>query len=61
MDGNGFVDVLDLVCVVAGFGDPEACPTADIAGCEANGFIDVFDIVAVVGAFGGDDPCCSGG
>lgn len=57
---SGNVDLDDLLCVIAGFSDVAACPTADIAGCEANGVIDMDDILAIIGAFGGVDPCCSG-
>ena len=58
---SGNVDLDDILCVIAGFGETAACPAADIAGCVANGVIDLDDILAVIGAFGGIDPCCGGG
>ena len=60
VNDSGVVDLDDILCVIAGFGAADACPTADIAGCEANGLIDLDDILAIIGAFGGTDPCCGG-
>ena len=58
VNDSGVVNLDDILCVIAGFGDYDNCPTADIAGCEANGVINLDDILAIIGAFGGDDPCC---
>ena len=49
LDGNGVVDVDDILQVLAAFGTTD--PSGDING---DGIVDVNDILAVVGAFG---PC----
>jgi len=65
VDGNGFVTLADLFCVLDGFGgtyDPP-CTLAniDINPCGGgNGVIGLADLFAVLDAFGGDDPCCGG-
>jgi hypothetical protein len=47
-NGDGFVDIADLLSIIEGWGSPVGC---DING---DGTIDVIDLLAVVGAWG---PC----
>lgn len=53
----------DILCVIAGFGDPTVCLNGDIApttgpdACRGDGQINLDDILAVLAAFAGDDPC----
>jgi len=62
-DGNGVVDVDDILKVLDSFADPDAFPHGDIFPCEGgNGIVDVDDILAELDAFSGlypcpDDPC----
>lgn len=62
VNGSGVVDLDDILCVIAGFGNFDDCPTGDIAPpCTGDGIIDLDDILAVIGAFGGANPCgCCG-
>lgn len=55
--GNRIVNLDDILCVLAGFANPTACPNADIAPCEGNLIINLDDILAVLGAFAGGNPC----
>jgi len=52
-DGNGVVDVFDVIIIVNAFGstpgDPNWDPRADLDG---NGVVDVFDVIEVVNNFG---------
>ncbi len=63
-NGDGFVDVGDVLETLDGFADPDAHPHADIAPCCAGGDnnVDVGDVLAVLDAFAGattcpDEPC----
>ncbi len=56
-DGDGFVDVGDVLCCLDGFADAGLCPVADIAPCGGDGTIDVGDVLAVLGAFAGEPAC----
>ncbi len=56
-DGDGFVDVGDVLKMLDGFSDPSLCPQCDIAPCCGDGFIDVGDVLAVLDAFAGDPRC----
>jgi len=70
IDGNGFITLADLFCVLDGFaGDFANCSFVqdDIHGscgggpnCCPNGSIGLADLFAVLDAFGGEDPCCGG-
>ena len=70
IDGNGFINIFDLFCVLDGFGaDFSDCTFEqdDIHGscgggpsCCPNGIINIFDLFAVLDAFGQIDPCCGG-
>ncbi|NOS99064.1 MAG: hypothetical protein HOP29_00365 [Phycisphaerales bacterium] len=61
VDGNGNVDVFDILCMLDGFaGVFTNCTraTVDIAPCPGgDDLIDIFDILAVLDAFTGVDPC----
>jgi len=69
-DGNGFITLFDLFCVLDGFGgDFSSCSFEqdDVQGscgggpnCCPNGVITLGDLFAVLDAFGGEDPCCGG-
>jgi len=70
IDGNGFISLIDLFCVLDGFSaDFSSCTFEedDIHGscgggpnCCPNGSITIGDLFAVLDAFGGTDPCCGG-
>jgi len=72
IDGNGFITLADLFCVLDGFaGDFTSCcfEQDDIQGscgppptpaCCPNGVIGLADLFAVLDAFAGEDPCCGG-
>lgn len=60
-------DLDDILCVIAGFGDPASCLNGDVApttgpnACQGDGLINLDDLLAVLAAFAGDDPCeCAG-
>jgi len=56
-DGDGNVDVADVLCVLDGFGDAALCPGGDLAPCAGDGNIDVGDVLAVLDAFAGTSSC----
>jgi len=57
-NGDGFVDVGDILETLDGFTDPDAYPHADIAPCcTGDSNVDVGDILAVLDAFRGEPPC----
>ena len=56
-DGDGTVDVGDMLCCLDGFADEALCPGADVHPCIGNGFIDVGDVLAVLEAFAGTPAC----
>ncbi len=63
-EGDGGVDVSDVLCVLDGFSDAALCSQADIAPCAGNnwaphgdGTIDLSDLLAVSDAFGGIPQC----
>lgn len=60
LTGSVGVDLDDILCVLDGFADPDACPAADIAPCGGDDKIDLNDILAILEAFAGNgacDPC----
>jgi sugar lactone lactonase YvrE len=57
--GDCYVDVDDLVCVVAGYGDMKLCPSADIEPCGGDGDVDVDELVALFAAYAGIYACPS--
>jgi len=62
VDGNGFITLADLFCVLDGFaGDFSVCSFADddINPCGGNGVINLLDLFAVLDAFQGDFACCT--
>lgn len=61
-DGNGSIDVQDILCVLDGFrGLFSHCSfeDVDIEPCEPDDIIDLFDILAVLKAFEGAAQCIS--
>lgn len=65
--GSALPDLDDILCVIAGFGNFDVCPNADLAptvgpgACQGDGVINLDDLLAVLAAFSGDDPCgCAG-
>jgi hypothetical protein len=63
VDGNGFVNIFDLFCILDGFAsDFSNCSFEDddIHPCGGNGFINIFDLFAVLDAFQQIDACCGG-
>lgn len=67
VNGDGPVDVFDIVCMLDGFSGVFTTCThdnLDIAPCSSgeppaggDGVVDTFDILAVLEAFGGGNPC----
>ncbi len=55
--GDCKVDLDDILCALAGFAQPSACPDANVMPCGGDAAIDVDDILAVVAAFGGNYSC----
>ena len=51
IDGDGMVDIADLVRVASAFGDTGENLAADV---NADGVVDIADLVAVAGAFGNE-------
>jgi beta-glucanase (GH16 family) len=57
-DNNFLVDLLDINCIISGFGDGGAsCANGDIYPCTPNGAIDIDDVLAVLDAFAGNPAC----
>jgi len=56
-NGNGVVDLDDILCVLDAFANPLNCPGADIAPCESNGVVNLDDILAILDAFSGNFAC----
>jgi hypothetical protein len=57
-DGDGFVDVGDILKTLDGFADPAAYPNADVVPCcTGDGNVDVGDILALLDAFSGNPGC----
>jgi len=54
---DGVPDITDLLCALAGYLNPAACPQADIAPCGGDGFIDVGDVLAIVDGYAGIYAC----
>jgi len=60
-EGDGNVDLNDILKVLDGFADPVTYPNADIYPCNGgDGNIDLDDILAVLDAFSGLPPCPDG-
>jgi hypothetical protein len=57
LDGDGDVDVDDLLCMVYGYSNLSLCPSGDIDPCKPDGDIDVDDLLAIVFAYGGTYAC----
>jgi len=62
VDDNGYVNVMDILCVLGGFAGSSACAfeEIDLVPCGGNGQITIFDLFAVLDVFKGVDPCCGG-
>jgi hypothetical protein len=56
-DGDGNVDLDDILKVLDGFADPIMHPNADIYPCVPDGEINLDDILAVLDAFAGFPAC----
>jgi hypothetical protein len=54
---SGVVDLDDVLCLLAGFGNFALCPNADISPCGGSGGIGLDDILAVLAAFSGNPGC----
>jgi len=54
---DGLINLDDILCVLAGFGNFVVCPDSDIRPCGANGIINLDDILGVLGAFAGANSC----
>ncbi len=48
LDENGFIDVGDVLCVLAGFANPGACLNGDISPCGGDGERDVGDVLLIL-------------
>ncbi|MEK6677525.1 MAG: M12 family metallo-peptidase, partial [Planctomycetota bacterium] len=60
LDFSGWVDVDDVVCVMAAYANPAECPNADIYPCNGgDGRVDVDDVVSVLSAHAGEVICPS--
>jgi len=57
IDDSGVVDLMDILCVLDGFGVPADCTAADLVPCGGDGAIDINDILAILDAFGGVAHC----
>lgn len=57
--GNGLVDLDDIICVLSGFSNFQTCPGADLEPCEGNGIINLNDILSVIAAYLGFVSCSS--
>ncbi len=57
LGGNGYIDVGDVMAVLAGYEDPANYPDADIAPCGGDGQIELADVMNVLGAYAGDFAC----
>ncbi len=57
LDANSYVDVGDVLCVLAAFAFVPDCPQADIDPCDGDGTIDIGDVLAVLSAFAGQPQC----
>lgn len=57
--GDGIVEVGDVLCVLAGYGDLSLCPDGDIAPCNGDGIIEVSDVLNVLAAYAGNGPCAN--
>ncbi|NOT02878.1 MAG: hypothetical protein HOP29_19940, partial [Phycisphaerales bacterium] len=62
VNGDGAVDIFDILCVLDGFaGNFDTCALVnlDLTPCPAgDGVIDIFDILAVLDGFAGEQGCC---
>ncbi|MEK6675397.1 MAG: hypothetical protein AABZ47_07045 [Planctomycetota bacterium] len=56
-EGDGIVDLDDLLCVLVEFSDTGKCPTGDIYPCEGNGFVDLEDLLTLLDAMNGIYAC----
>jgi hypothetical protein len=57
-NGDGFVDVGDILKTLDGFADPASFPNADVVPCcTGDGNVDVGDILALLDAFAGIPGC----
>jgi hypothetical protein len=59
LDFNGYVDVTDVNCALAGFEGASSCPQADVYPCGGNGYVDIADVLTVLNAYGGVFECPS--
>ncbi|MEK6676728.1 MAG: hypothetical protein AABZ47_13880 [Planctomycetota bacterium] len=56
-EGDGIVDLDDLLCVLVGISINEKCPGGDISPCVGDGIIDADDLLAIFGVYLGEPLC----
>ncbi len=54
---DGYIDVGDVACMMAGYSDVGVCPQADIFPCGGDGSIELADLLSILDAFAGTYAC----
>jgi len=56
-DGDGIVELADVLCELDGYADFTACPRGDIAPCSGDGTIELADLLNLLAAYDQQPPC----